>query len=790
MKRIILSMMLAFATTAMYSQSWFPLGNGVYPAKSINFSTTSTTYNGNLYVMEANPISGGYSLVANIWDGSSWSQTPAFTPGLSFSIRAAVGFQGKIYVLLNDSLAVFNGSTWSFANMPSGNWLNDLEVVNGNLVVGGDFSPGQPGDHVAAVYDGSTWTVLPGLNVSSTLYTATQIIDHGGDLYVLTYRDSINAITTNLFKFDGTSWSYAANNFYNSSITNIEFNRVMSDGQKFYGFDYNNVYRIENDSINLVSPIGLPIGIGDHVYYNGKFYMSGYFGASSSSRTTMAVFDGQNITQLLNTPAYGGWPQAISSLATGNGLLYASGNFTQFGGVTYNSVMAGMGNFASISGKLFHDQNSDCNLSSGESGIGAAIIEMNPGNVQIATNAWGNYSIGVSPGTYTLGNINYTQSVHQNIATSSCNGTVSVTLTSNQSVQQDIAAELNTSDPDLVAELTSYTSWRARFGFDVLYKLEALNVGASNESNVTLSLNVPSGLQISSADPNYTSQSGNTYTWNIASLPSLSDFSSLITINMDTAVVNMGDSIQFNTTVSTASGEVNIGNNTSDLIQEIVAAYDPNDKTVFSKEVAPGTDRLEYMIRFQNTGNDTAFRVVVRDTLESSLYASQLEMISASHPYQLNIDGDLLTWEFNNILLPDSSVDLAGSQGYIRFSLGIDPTLGVGEVVENDAQIYFDYQQPVFTNTAQTTIVQPVGLTELNQKRLMEIYPNPANDMIFVESGATQKQTLRLFDSSGKVLNEQVINPKERISINVGGLAPGLYLLKSENETSRVIITR
>ncbi len=792
MKRLILILLTAFLAITANAQSWIPLANGIYPGGSAAQPITSTTYNGNLYVGATKRVSGIINLEVNRWNGSSWSQLPiySFSSHNSF-LMDIIGYQGKIYALFNDELLAFNGSTWSSVALPSGTWFSDLEVVNGNLVVAGNFNPTLPGNYIAAVFDGNSWTVLPDVNFNGALEQGVQVLELGGDLYVLTSDSSLSTITVNLFKYDGTNWSFAANKFYNSSITNLRFAYVVTDGQKLYGFENGwsgnyRIHRIENDSVNLISALPNNFIILDHAYLDNKFYLCGYFGPNTS-RVSMASFDGQSLTLLPNAPNGVG---SVGTLATDGNLLYAAGTFTQLGGVTYNGVMASAGNFASISGNIFHDVNADCQLTAGETGIGAAIMEINPGNIQVTTDSWGNYSVGLFPGTYTIGNVQYTKAVHQNVVTSGCNNTAPMSLGANQSVQYDIAAELNTTNPDLVSQVTGLVGWRARFGFHEYYRLEVLNVGPTNETNVTVDLTIPAGLQIVNANPNYSSQNNNVYTWTIPSMASFDVFSSLMRVKIDPAIVDIGDSIYFTSSVHAASGETNTANNSSTIVQEVVGAYDPNDKRVSKEEAAPGTDRLEYHIRFQNTGNDTAYRVVIRDTLETSLYADQLEMISASHPYELRIDGKLLTWEFNNILLPDSSVDMAGSQGYIRFSLGVDPSLGIGAVVENDAQIYFDFQPPIFTNVAQTTIVQPIGLPENEALRLLEIYPNPARDEIFVKSGHIEKQNLRLIDASGRIVREQTISKNEVVAIPIDNLKPGLYLIVSENESQRVIITR
>ena len=95
----------------------------------------------------------------------------------------------------------------------------------------------------------------------------------------------------------------------------------------------------------------------------------------------------------------------------------------------------------------------------------------------------------------------------------------------------------------------------------------------------------------------------------------------------------------------------------------VVGAFDPNDKNetksgeLYKGEYDQG-EFLNYTIRFQNTGNDTAFNVVIRDTLESRLDITSFEMIEASHPYEFTLkDGKYATWTFSNIKLPDSIIN-------------------------------------------------------------------------------------------------------------------------------------
>ena len=78
--------------------------------------------------------------------------------------------------------------------------------------------------------------------------------------------------------------------------------------------------------------------------------------------------------------------------------------------------------------------------------------------------------------------------------------------------------------------------------------------------------------------------------------------------------------------------------------EPLAASYDPNDKLALPTGVTeeaiilPDT-RLNYKIRFQNTGNDTAFKVVLIDTLTSWADLASLHIEGASHAYTFSLEG-------------------------------------------------------------------------------------------------------------------------------------------------------
>jgi len=137
-------------------------------------------------------------------------------------------------------------------------------------------------------------------------------------------------------------------------------------------------------------------------------------------------------------------------------------------------------------------------------------------------------------------------------------------------------------------------------------------------------------------------------------------------------MLNNGDTITERAIISPVINDSTPLNNSSLINQFVRGSYDPNDKTemhggkLTHAQYATHED-LQYLIRFQNTGTDTAFFVTVKDTFETSLDLKTLEMISSSHPYSFRLEGNVGTWDFKMIKLADSATDKANSHGYIMF---------------------------------------------------------------------------------------------------------------------------
>lgn len=154
------------------------------------------------------------------------------------------------------------------------------------------------------------------------------------------------------------------------------------------------------------------------------------------------------------------------------------------------------------------------------------------------------------------------------------------------------------------------------------------------------------------------------------------------------------------------------GNNVMVYSDTTSNSYDPNDKQASPSQrmdqgwIFDDEEMLTYTIRFQNTGTDTAFYVVLRDQLDiSTLDVSTLKIVGSSHDYKLRIlNGRELEVRFDDIYLPAEFTDPEGSQGFFSFTIDRLENLPYKTKIENFAAIYFDFNDPVITNTVLRTV--------------------------------------------------------------------------------------
>ena len=228
-------------------------------------------------------------------------------------------------------------------------------------------------------------------------------------------------------------------------------------------------------------------------------------------------------------------------------------------------------------------------------------------------------------------------------------------------------------------------------------------------------------------------------------------------------------------------------------------SYDPNEKRVYPTGL--GTEGrvipnryFDYKIHFQNTGTDTAYKVVIIDTLDSDLDMSTFEHGASSHKYQFSVSGQgrpVLKWILNNIMLPDSFTNSLGSNGFISYRIKPISGSAVGTEIENSASIIFDFNEPIKTNTTLNTLYIPVVVpgivdsvvvingvnSQIVEDYTVRLYPNPGHSKVLVSS--ENPIEVRVFSITGK----EVFFIKERKKehqLNFVTYSKGLYYVVAQ----------
>ncbi|OQA04441.1 MAG: hypothetical protein BWY67_02281 [Bacteroidetes bacterium ADurb.Bin397] len=284
--------------------------------------------------------------------------------------------------------------------------------------------------------------------------------------------------------------------------------------------------------------------------------------------------------------------------------------------------------------------------------------------------------------------------------------------------------------------------------------------------------------------------SGNSYTFNITNLLPGAQFSPIITVTQPAA----GTPILCTTTATVSDAYGFLGNYSHNFPQVVTCSYDPNDKNVDPAGVgAPHfvemDSWLNYQIRFQNTGTDTAFTVVIVDTLDAALDRNTFSITGHSHPvYVSYTPSGEVTFRFNNILLPDSNVNEPGSHGFVSYRIkGLttnpDPT-----EVNNTAYIYFDLNSPIVTNTTLTTLSDNfLGLTDADHENSsFTLYPNPSSKGALLKylGDETNNMQVEILDPTGRIVSEKMLMTSGSLQIPGNLLAPGFYLIRITGDTT------
>lgn len=324
---------------------------------------------------------------------------------------------------------------------------------------------------------------------------------------------------------------------------------------------------------------------------------------------------------------------------------------------------------------------------------------------------------------------------------------------------------------------------QARPGFNTRYQVVYTNVGTTRlNGDISVTFN-DTKLSFLNASETINTQTSNSLSFNYANLRPFETrtINLVFNVNAPTAIqpTNIGDILNFATTINPISGDYTEGDNIFTLNQTVIGSYDPNDITCLEGDeiLLEDTDKyLHYIIRFQNSGTASAINIVVKNILDAKLDWSTLELETSSHSNRVAIkNGNEIEFIFENIHLPDETTDEPNSHGFIAYKIKPKSDVVLGNIFPNTAGIFFDYNEAIVTNTATTEIVSTLAVNE-NSLLNFSIYPIPTTGNLEIES-KTAIVKIEIYNKFG----QRVLKNTNKNNIDISNLSEGLYICKIED---------
>ncbi|MCC6726145.1 MAG: T9SS type A sorting domain-containing protein [Saprospiraceae bacterium] len=534
---------------------------------------------------------------------------------------------------------------------------------------------------------GLTWQHFP----FSPYYLETQSMFRHNDKLFL---QRISAGTYQLYRTEdfGVNWVLVGNGLPDTTA----FHRTVSTDGFFYTFEINNkIYYSIDDGLNfnLVEDLYNPV--------TGELETITQIAAKGNQLFAISA-NGVYYTHNFGlnwTPVTGNLPSDILRIFCWNDGVYVStasiGSLHNLWKMGYPTVAPSV-----ISGKVYSDDNNNSVQDGIEALLPNVLVKIGENNFSV-TNANGEYTMNALVNLDTLSAIQPIQYSHVNPPYRLVTQSVS---------DMNFGVYFEPDKLDLSVTQTNYSPFRS--GFETVIDLTYSNVGTkAGSGDVRWLFNNYLILQDIVPAPDTTF--GDTLVWHFQDLA----FAENRHIN---AVVKTKFFIPIFTDITctawivpTDTLELEPENNIDILLQTVVGSHDPNDKQV-SPQAYTTLDLLErrplvYTIRFQNTGNYPADFVRLLDTLHQNIDVTTFRLLAASHPVSYTIeDVGILNFLFEDINLVPETTDELASQGFVKFSVRPKSGLSVGDEIPNTANIYFDFNEPIVTNTTLSTIIKPV----------------------------------------------------------------------------------
>ena len=607
-----------------------------------------------------------------------------------------------------------------------------------------------------------------------------------------------------------------------------------------FGFDPNIEFFVSlDDAVNFeqkpLPPIQDLVSIKMHTDHLGNLflYSSSEIWMSDDNGDTWSNISPQHPDLVAITSIDVSWDGYLFASTLGTAILRSQEPLEEIGKLTVT---------------VYEDVNGNCAYDPGETRMNNILVDVD--DRRSRTNAEGSVSFLMNVGEYNV-SASFRDDLYE-----SCDNDHRVVI-ERQGDDAEIFIPLNVIEQCTDVGVSTTIPFLRRC-FDNRYFLDLYNDGTSVSTDTRLTLELDQYYEYVDCTFDLESQNGNTYTFYIGDIETRQRVSGVLDFVLS-CDAGLGEAHYMTGVVSHDNlCEEQLQDKESFECRENIGSYDPNDKSIYidgvaDAEVINETSEIEYLIRFQNTGTDTAFTVRIEDQLSEDFIHSSLSPVAASHDYEWTVNRNRLVVTFNDIDLVDSIRNEPASHGFVKFKVSLSANRPQpGEVVENQASIYFDFNEPIITNTVEAHYIcqhsswvldvnicpgdifewnevvydmegryENVFLTEegcdstvvlllsfldedhedCQTDTTLEtldsdiyLYPNPVKDLLTIENqGSIGLKSCNIYDMTGSsVLKQHILDPS---GIDVSGLDTGVYMMDiltqdGKHFRKRVVIVR
>lgn len=240
----------------------------------------------------------------------------------------------------------------------------------------------------------------------------------------------------------------------------------------------------------------------------------------------------------------------------------------------------------------------------------------------------------------------------------------------------------------------------------------------------------------------------------------------------------VGNTLNFSTNISVTTLvpgllDALLGDNTFTYSQTVMPVAPNHTECLQGASVSSAQigSYLHYMVNFENTGTAPIQDITISNVYNASRYdVSTLQVLYSSHPVDVSSKNGEANYRYRNV-----NVGGPGGHGGILLKVKTQDNVPVNTPVPNDADIFFDYQQPIATQA--NTTFSSLAVVDFETDASVRMYPNPVSGMLNIEAASAIK-TIDLFDVNGRLLQTS-IRDDYKATIDMGRYNPGIYILKT-----------